>query len=164
MISLEGNTRVSTRKTWGSIRKTWRLASFGVIALMGLVLLSGCGQRAIKINLDRPAELSQPAWVGVYFLSQETALNELGNDQLADPDGVDRGAGVVDKEVFPVYPGDAAHQINMKDYDPEIRWVVVAAGFPDARRCARQRIPVREGASLKIRVIVDEDCIFLDLD
>ncbi len=71
---------------------------------------------------------------------------------------------MVDKEVFPVYPGELAHQINMKDYDPEIRWVVVAAGFPDARRCARQRIPVGEGASLKIRVIVDEDCIFLDLD
>lgn len=147
-----------------SLRKTGKTVSLGLIALMGLVLLSGCGKRTIKIDLDRPAELSQPAWVGVYFLSQETALNELENDLLADPDGVELGSGVVDKQVFPVYPGDAAHQINMKDYDPEIRWIVVAAGFPDARRCARQRIPVNEGATLKIRVIVDEDCIFLDLD
>jgi hypothetical protein len=157
MKSLEGNTR-------GSITKTLRVVFLGVVALVGLVLVSGCGQRYIKIDLDRPDELSQPAWVGVYFLSQETVLNDLENDQLADPDGVDGVAGVVDKEVFPVYPGDQAHQINKKEYDPKIRWIVVAAGFPDARPCARQQIPVSEGADLKIRVIVDEDCIFLDID
>ncbi len=135
------------------------------LCLLGVCLLglAGCGGRYIRINLDRPADLNQPAWVGAYFLSQESALNNIDNIQLADPNGVSQ-PGIVHKEVFPLYPGDQAHMIDMSNYDPQIRWIVIAAGFADAKPCARTKIPVEDGAKLKIGVRVLDDCIVVTQD
>ena len=133
------------------------------LTLSLILCQSGCG-RHIKVYLERPAEMPQPAWVGVYFLSMESALDGMSNIELSDPDAVSVGGEVVYKEVYPLHPGGAIHRIILKDYNPEIRWVVVAAGIPDNPQCARKKVPVKEGSKLKISVTVNEKCIDLKID
>ena len=147
-----------------SIQGVSRTASILLWAIAGLILVAGCGQRYIKVNLERPGSLSQPAWVGVYFLSQESALDGLDNRQLADPDAVAPGGGVVRKEVIPLYPGGQVRHFELKPYQEEIQWVVVAAGFPDAQECALRKIQVPKGAKLTINVSVTENCVNVDID
>jgi hypothetical protein len=132
--------------------------------LVALWLCAGCGSRYIVLNLDRPASLSQPAWVGVYFLSQELALDGMEDVQLVDPDGIDVGDAIIDKEVYPLYPGGPARKIELKDFDPAIRWVVIAAGLPDDPPCARKTVPVEENAELTLSVTVGEDCVVIDIE
>ncbi len=135
-----------------------------ILAIAGLILCAGCGKSYVRVHLDRPDNLKQPAWVGVYFLSQESVLDDLDNIRLSDPDAVPLGEGIVDKEVYPIYPGEEVRRIERLEFDPEIRWVVIAAGFPDAQRCAREKVRVDEGAKLTLTVTVDEKCINLDTD
>ena len=136
----------------------------GALAVAAVLIgCAGCGGRYIGVELDRPASLDQPAWVGVYFLSQETALDDVDNVQLADPDGVPQGGGVVRKEVYPLFPGGDTRRIELKDYDPQIRWIVVAAGLPGSPACAREKIPVKEGAKLMVSVSVAEQCVLVDV-
>jgi len=153
--------RKKTRSRFGD---TFKMMSIWLLAVLGLTVISGCGQRYIQIDLNRPENFSQPVWVGVYFLSKERALDDMDNNQLADPEGVVGVSGVLDKLVRPLYPGEVASPILMKDYDKEIRWVVVAAGFPEATRCARLQVPVKEDAELKIQVTVNKECISLEMD
>lgn|GEM_PF-2082218 len=138
---------------------------FSILALTALIFATGCGKRYIKIDLDRPADLSQPAWVGIYFLSAESALDELNNIQLSDPDpnAVPLGGGVVRKEVYSLHPGAEIQRIALEEYNAEIRWVVVAAGFHKAEPCARQKIQVKENAKLAITATVNEKCIDLKI-
>ena len=134
-----------------------------LIVVVGLVACAGCGSRYIDIQLDRPTDLDQPAWIGVYFLDQETALDSFENLQLADPDAIGIGAGVVDKEVYSLQPG-AVKTIRMEDYAEQIQWIVVAAGFPGDPECARKMIAVKEGAKLNLSITVHSDCITVDVD
>ena len=71
---------------------------------------------------------------------------------------------MVHKEVSPLYPGGQVRQFELKPYQEEIRWVVVAAGFPDAQKCALRKIQVPEGAKLTINVSVTENCVNVDID
>ena len=150
--------------TRGRLGATSRMMSIGVLAILGLALISGCGQRYIQIDLSRPDKFSQPVRVGVYLLSQETALDALDNNILADPNGVETGGGVLWKDVFPIIPGETRAPIRREDYDPEIRWVVVAAGFPQAGRCARYQAPVKEDAELTLQVTVNDGCIDIKMN
>jgi predicted component of type VI protein secretion system len=134
-----------------------------IMAAAALSGATGCGQRYIQVDLERPGDLPRPVWVGVYFLSQESALDDVDTSRLADPDGVPLGDGVVKKEVYPLHPGGVVKRISLKGYDPLIRWVVVAAGFPEPRGCARQKVLVKEGAKLTIAATVGEECIRLQL-
>ena len=134
------------------------------LVIGGLCLAAGCGSRYIMIDLERPVELKQPVWVGVYFLSQETALDDLENHELTDPDGVELGGAVVYKEVYSLYPGDEARPIKLEKYDESIRWIVVAAGIADPQECARWKKEVEEGAKLKIAMTVDDQCISVVID
>lgn len=136
----------------------------GVAAIVSLIAVGGCGKSYLQVNLYRPESFSQPAWVGVYFLSQESALDDKDNAQLSDPEGVPLGNGVVDKEVFAVVPGAGAHEIPRPEYNPQICFIVIAAGFPDADPCTRQKVPVKKGAELNITVTVNEKCIDLRID
>ena len=136
----------------------------GVLAIAGLIFMAGCGKSYIKVNLERPGYLPRPAWVGVYLLSQESALDDMDNAQLTDPEGVPLSGGVVYKEVYSLHPGEPARRIVREDFEREIRWVVVAAGFPNAKPCAREKVSVKEGAKLTIAVTVDEECIDVDID
>ena len=154
----------STKKHTGRFADTSWTMPLGILAVAGLILSAGCGKSYIRINLYRPSILEQPAWIGVYFLSQESALDDKDNIQLSDPDGIPLGDGVVDKEVYPLYPDDPVRKIRREKFDPQIRWVVVAAGFPDALPCARQRIRVDEDAKLTLDVSVNEDCIDVHID
>lgn len=138
-------------------------ASLMVLALALLIGQAGCG-RHIKVYLERPAEMPQPAWVGVYFISMESALDGMSNIQLSDPDAVSIGGEVIHKEVYPLHPGGEIHRIILDDYNQDIRWVVVAAGIPDNPQCARKKVPVKEGAKLKLIVTVNEECIDLKID
>ena len=136
--------------------------SVGFLAIAGLILIAGCGKCYIKIDLARSGSPERPVWVGVYFLSQESALDDRDNAELSNPDGIPLGDGVIEKEVYPLYPDGEIRQIERKPFKPEISWVVVAAGFPDAKPCARKKVQVKEGAKLTITVTVDEECINLD--
>jgi hypothetical protein len=138
-------------------------ASLLLLVLALLMVQTGCG-RHIKVYLERPAETPQPAWVGVYFLSNESALDGMSNIELSDPDAVPVGGEVIYKEVYPLHPGGDINRIVLDDYNPEIRWVVVAAGIPDDPLCARHKVPVQEGAKLKLIVTVNEKCIDLKID
>lgn len=134
-----------------------------LLGVIGLMACAGCGSRYIAIELDRPTDLDRPAWIGVYFLDQETALDGHDNVQLADPDAVGIGAGVVAKEVYSLQPG-TAKTIRMEEYDQQIQWIVVAAGFPGDPECARKKIPVEEGSKLSLSITVHRDCITVDAD
>jgi predicted component of type VI protein secretion system len=152
--------RKKTRSRFGA---TFKMMSLGVLVILGLAIISGCGQRYIKIDLNRSDKFNQPVWVGVYFLSQETALDAMESKELADPNGRELGSGVLRKTVFPLYPGEKAAPILEENYNPEIRWVVIAAGFPHTRRCARLKVPVTEGAELTMKISVNEECIVLEI-
>jgi len=142
------------------------MVATGLLILIGLFLLSGCGQRYVNVNLIRPPNFDKSVWVGVYFLSQETALDDLDNIVLADPDNENElaGRGVVHKEIFPLYPAEEAHLIQMPKYDPAIRFIVVVAGIPDANPCARQSYTLKENAELTIYAILNEKCIDLRIE
>ncbi|MFC1573459.1 hypothetical protein ACFL6M_07675 [Candidatus Eisenbacteria bacterium] len=143
-------------------RYGWMVLTFCLLA--GFSSCAGCSKSYIRVNLGRPGNLGRPVWVGVYFLSQESVLDNTPNTELSDPEWTPEGPGVEDKEVFPIYPGGNIRQIVREKYNPSIRWVVVAAGFPEAKPCARQKIPVKEGAKLTITVTAAEECIQLEID
>jgi len=140
-----------------------RTTSIGVLALAVLTLLAGCGKSHINLDLVRSGDSERAVWVGVYFLSQESVLDDKDATVLSNPDGVSLGGGVIDKEVFAVYPKAEAHRIDLEDFNPEISWVLVAAGFPDAMECARQKVQVKDD-KLNIAVTVGKECITLDTD
>jgi predicted component of type VI protein secretion system len=128
------------------------------VILLGLLVLTGCGSRYINVNVERTPEAQQPAWVGVYFLELESALSGRNYVELADPDAVPIGGGVVDKVVFSLPPGKTRN-IERKEYDERIRWIVVAAGFPGSPECAGKKLEVEKGAELDLIVTVYENCI-----
>ncbi len=142
-------------------RRRARSLAGGLALAVMLLGLAGCGQRYIAVELDRPENLPQPVWVGVYFLSQESALENYSNAELATESRVEGADGVVHERVFAIKPGDR-RQIELQEYDERIGWVEVAAGLPD--RCARQRIAVESGAKLRIMITVTETCIELTTD
>jgi hypothetical protein len=132
-----------------------------MLTLASLLLLLGCGRGAyIRVQVARPGEFAQPVWVGVYFLSQETGLDGIETHELIDnPDRFDAAAGVIDKEVFPVYSGEAPHPVAREKYDPRIGWVVIAAGFPKPEACAREKFKVKKDAEITFKVSVEEKCL-----
>lgn len=145
-------------------RRVGSRAASGCFLIACLALLAGCGGgRYIKIDLSRPADLSQPVWVGTYFLSQDSALDLYTNAELVDPD-LEIDDGVIHKEVFPLYPGDASRHIELTEPSQQIRCVVVAAGIPDAPPCARQKVAVPAGAKLAIAVTVSAGCVDVRVD
>lgn len=137
-------------------------ALLGASLLLAQVFLAaGCGNSSyIRMKVARPDSFEQPVWVGAFFLSQETALDGVETRDLIDqPDSYGPSAGVVDKEVFPVYPGEAARSLAREKYDPRIGWVLLVGAFPNSEPCAREKIKVKPESELTLQVSVEEQCL-----
>ena len=135
-----------------------RVALWAVAA--ATLFAAGCGGGSyIRARLERPVQYEQPVWVGVYFLSQESALDGVETSKLIDsPDSYGESAGVIDREVFPVYPGADVHTVLREKYDPRIAWVLFVA-FPKGEACSRQKLAVKKDAELTLTVSVEEQCL-----
>lgn len=145
----------------------WNLAAVAILAFS----LTGClgcgGGRVLRAELERAETHRQPAWVGVYYLSKESAVDDveiadLTNRQRSDEKlkGVD---GVVLKEIQPVYPGDTVVLLK-EDPDPSITCIVIVANLPEAGSCARQKLTMKKGQSLKVKVSIEENCLTIKKD
>jgi predicted component of type VI protein secretion system len=132
-----------------------------VLSLL-LLVLGGCGGGSyIHLNLMRDVSHDKPVYVGVYFLSQEAAI-----DAAAIPDLIDNPEefteGVVAKQVLPVYPGEVK-PVPMENYDPLIRWIAIVADFGTSAECTRDKKAVPAGSKLEISVAIEADCIQLNV-
>lgn len=156
------------RTTWGQRS----MASWILSGSMGLMsfLLTGCfgcgGDSFIRAELERGAEQKQPAWVGVYYLSQESAIDAFESSDLVSRTKADEKlagvAGIVMKEINPVYPDEPV--IILKEApDESIRWIVLVANLKGGA-CSRQKLPVKKGQTLKLKVTVEESCLVLKKD
>ena len=147
-------------------------ASLMLSAGMGLMtlLLSGCfgcgGESFIRADLERGADQKQPAWVGIYYLSQESAIDAFEASDLVSRTRAEEKlagvAGIVMKEINPVYP-DEPVMILKEAPDASIRWIVIVANLKGGA-CARQKLPVKKGQTLKLKVTVEESCLVLKKD
>jgi len=144
--------------------KLWRIRrifSFGLGGACLLFSLAGCGGSShINLALLRDVTEDQPAYVGVYYLSQESVLDAASIQDLIDsPESFTDG--VVDKEIFPVYPGNQK-SLFQENFDPEIRWVLVVADFPGGRECTRVKRAVPAGGKLDLTITVEANCLKAD--
>ncbi|TPW03835.1 MAG: hypothetical protein FD129_2984 [bacterium] len=139
-------------------------ASLMLSAGMGLMtlLLSGC----FGCGGERGADQKQPAWVGIYYLSQESAIDAFEASDLVSRTRAEEKlagvAGIVMKEINPVYP-DEPVMILKEAPDASIRWIVIVANLKGGA-CARQKLPVKKGQTLKLKVTVEESCLVLKKD
>lgn len=147
-----GHGRAS--RVTGPARKC-RVAGAAWLAVMWM--LSGCGGSSkLQLSVARSAEFEHPTYLGVYFLSQESALNGVKIVDLIDnPEKYTEG--VVGKQFVTVYPGDTK-SIELENPDPRISWIEVVADFAESP-CARVKRQVRSGSSLSLRVDVQEQCV-----
>lgn len=133
-------------------------------------LLTGCfgcgGDSFIRADLERGAGQKQPAWVGIYYLSQESAIDAFEASDLVSRTKAEEKlagvAGIVMKEINPVYP-DEPVVILKEAPDPSIRWIVLVANLKGGA-CSRQKLPVKKGQTLKLKVTVEESCLVLEKD
>ena len=139
-----------------------RTTLFACPLLVLLLVLSGCGGGGgsyIRLNLMRDVSHDKPVYVGVYFLSQEGAIDAASIPDLIDsPDQFTDG--VVAKQVIPVYPGEVK-PLPMDNYDTRIRWVAVVADFGSAAECARDKHAVPPGSKIELTVQIEANCIEL---
>lgn len=155
-----------TRRRFGKAAH-WNLAAMALLAFS----LTGClgcgGSRVLRAELERSDAHRQPAWVGVYYLSRESAIDDVDIADLTNRARSDeklKGVeGVVMKEIQPVYPGDTVVLLK-EDPDPAITCVVIVANLPEAGSCARQKLLVKKGDSLKVRVSIEESCLTVKKD
>lgn len=132
-------------------------------ALTAAPLLVGCGHPAgMNMTIDRPAENKGPIWVGVFYLTKESALDGKSVAELIDkPEAVKGMDGVLDKEVFSVQPGKD-RPIVREEYEKTLlglNTILIVANFPKPTDCARQKIAVKKGEDLKYTVSVAEKCL-----
>lgn len=133
-----------------------------VAASLLLLVLAGCGGGSyIHLNLMRDVSHDKPVYVGVYFLSQEAAIDAASIPDLIDnPDQFTDG--VVARQVLPVYPGEVK-PLPMDNYDPSIRWVAIVADFGSSAECTRDKKAVPPGSKLDLSVSIEADCIQLKI-
>jgi hypothetical protein len=124
----------------------------------------GCGGGGpyFQMRMSREVAEGQPVWVGVYLLTKEAALDgkeirELTNKEAAKSLGP--SDGVAEHYIQPVYPGSEPVELPKKEYAPEVTTVLIAANFPKPQECARQKIAVKKGEDIKVRVSIDDKCL-----
>ena len=134
-------------------------------ALAVAPFLSGCGHPAkLDMSIDRPAEYKGPIWVGVFFLSKESALDGKSVADLIDkPEAVKGMDGVLDQDVFSVQPGkDRVESREKYEKDPKLmglNTILVVGNFPKPTDCARQKLTVKKGEDIKYKISVSEKCL-----
>lgn len=138
------------------------LVCAGAAALLPGLCGCGGGGPYFQMKLDRDVTEGKPVFVGVYLLSKEAALDgreipELTNKETAKALGA--ADGVIDHYIQPVYVGEDPIVVDKKEYSPFPSWVLVVANFPKAGSCARQKIEVKKGDDLKLRISVDDKCL-----
>jgi hypothetical protein len=139
--------------------KTPKDRSALIPVLLGALLLAGCGSAHIRLQLQRPEDCTRPLNVGIFFLSRESALNGVGPAELINhPERFTEADGVLDRESFPLYPGDSRVVAREKP-DTRIGWIVVAGGYPDSPACAIQRVPVKKKSKFALSVSAEETCL-----
>ncbi|MEZ4649562.1 MAG: type VI secretion lipoprotein TssJ [Candidatus Eisenbacteria bacterium] len=141
---------------------SWNPTALFVLAAIAMFALSACGGGSyLQVNLLRDATHDKPVYVGVYYLSQEAAIDGASIPDLIDnPDQF--SDGVVDKRVLPVYPGEVK-PITMENYAPDIKWIAVVADFGSSAECTRDKKPVPPGSKFALNVKVEADCIELEI-
>lgn len=158
-----GTASGAGRRRHAGFGRADRFARVGLfVGLLTATFLSACGGGSyIRMNLLRDVAHEKPVYVGVYFLSQESAI-----DAASIPDLIDNpeqfADGVVARQVFPVYPGEI-RPLPLENYDPAIRWVALVADFGSDAECARAKTPVSPGAKLDLQVSLEADCLRLEV-
>lgn len=153
------------------VMRTPRFGSRALLLLAGLLAapaLTGCGgAAALRMSIDRPAENKGPIWVGVFYLTKESALDGKSVADLIDkPEAVKGMDGVLDKEVFSVQPGKD-RPILREEYEKSLlglNTILVVANFPKPTDCARQKIAVKKGEDIKYHISVTEKCLEVKKD
>ncbi len=140
-------------------RARWGLSQMILGAVLALVTASCGGGTFINVALVRDVSEDKPAYVGVYYLSEESAIDaEPIPDLIDSPESFTDG--VVSSEVFPVYPGENK-VIPLPNYDPSITWIAVVADFAEAGPCTRIKQPVEPGSKVQWTILVEDECLKL---
>lgn len=127
--------------------------------------LSGClgcgGDPYIQADLERGTGLKQPAWVGVYYLSQESALDGMDPTDLVSRTKAEEKLagvqGIVMKEIHPIYP-DQPMLILKEKPDKAIRWVVIVSNLKGGK-CSIEKVALGDKKEVKIHITVEEECL-----
>ena len=111
--------------------------------------------------MERGSGLKQPAWVGVYYLSQESAIDQFAASDLVSRTKAEEKLagvqGIVMKEINPIYPDEPV--VLLKEApDASIRWVVIVANLKGGS-CARHKVPLKKGETIKLHVTVEDECL-----
>ena len=154
----------------GTERRTRASLLLSLATALMAFSLSGClgcgGDSFIRADLERGAGLKQPAWVGVYYLSQESAIDAVDAADLVSRTKAEEKLagvqGIVMKEINPVYP-DEPVSILKEAPDASIRWVVIVANLKGGS-CARQKVALKKGETVKLHVTVEEQCLVVKKD
>jgi hypothetical protein len=131
------------------------------VALISLVISSCGGSPHLNTSFVRTPDAEHATWVGAFWLSKATALDDVSNNDLIERPDDFATRGVIYYERASIYPGGDPWSVSIpvQNYNFKTSWLLLIANLPGSEACSRHKVMLNEKPKVDLQITVGETCL-----